>query len=383
MAATLASDLADGVCPFIIERAVMTQRWRDVTFAHWPVEVDAVRALLPPSLEPDLFDGRAWVSLVGFEMDELRIPGLPPIPTTHRFVEFNVRTYVIGPEGPGVWFCSLDVPNWLPVLVARSGFALPYDKGSVAVTRQGDRIGWFVQRTWPERSEGELVVRRTGERIDAAADPLATFLTARWRLYASTRGGVVLTAPVHHEPWPLEAAELVSVDTGLAEAAGLPVGGEPIVHLASAVSVRVGLPRPIQSPDLPTGELVVHFDEDCGFCSACVRVLQRFTDSTVTYTPTSRLEDPRLARLAEVAIIVTGDGPGGSGVAFGADGVAAILGRCGSPGRVAGAMLRAPVVHGIAGIVYARVAANRQWISRRLGLRAACELPGARSGTSI
>jgi uncharacterized protein YqjF (DUF2071 family)/predicted DCC family thiol-disulfide oxidoreductase YuxK len=367
-----------GECPFTIDRAVMTQHWRDVTFAHWPVDAEAVRALLPPELEPDLHDGRAWVSLVGFEMDELRIPGLPPIPTTHRFVEFNVRTYVVGPDGPGVWFCSLDVPNWLPVLVARAGFALPYDKGSVAVTRQADRIGWFVQRTWPDRCEGELVVRTTGVRVDAAADPLATFLTARWRLYASTRGGVVLTAPVHHEPWPLEHGELVSVDTGVATAAGLPVIGEPIVHVASQVSVRVGLPRPIRTLPMPTGQLVVHFDDDCGFCSACVRVLIRVTDSSVAYEPARLLDDPRLASLSEVAIIVTGDGHAAAGV----DGVAAVLRRSGPAGRLAAVVLRTPGVHGFARIIYSWIAANRQTISRRLGLKAACDLPIRRVGTS-
>ena len=361
-----------GECPFTIDRPVMTQRWLDVTFAHWPVEPAAVAALLPPELEPDLHDGWAWVSLVGFEMDDLRLTGLPAIPTTHRFVEFNVRTYVVGPDGPGVWFCSLDVPNWLPVLVARAGFALPYDKGAVAVTRQDEQLGWFVQRTWPGRSSAELVVRATGERIDAAADPLATFLTARWRLYARTRGGLVLTAPVHHEPWPLERAELVSVDTSVADAAGLPVAGVPIVHLATGVSVRVGLPRPVRSTPLPTGPLVVHFDDDCGFCSACVRVLSRFSDPTVSYEPTRHLGDPRLAKLSEVAIIVTGDG---SGFASGVDGVAAVLRRSGLWGTLAGAVLRAPGVHVLAGVVYARIAANRQWISRRLGLKAACDLP--------
>jgi len=349
----------------------MTQRWRDVTFAHWPVEPDAVRALLPPALEPDLFEGRAWVSLVGFEMDALRIPGVPPIPTTHRFAEFNVRTYVIGPEGPGVWFCSLDVPNWLPVLVARAGFALPYDKGSVAVTRHEDRIGWFVQRTWPEASEAELVVRPTGVMIDAATDHLATFLTARWRLYASTRGGLVLTAPVHHEPWPLEQAELLSVRTGVATAAGLPVLGEPIVQYASGVGVRVGAPRPVRAAELPSGELTVHFDDDCGFCSACVRVLSRLTDQSVRYEPARLLDDPRLANLSEVAIIVTGDGTAAAGV----DGVAAVLRRTGLVGRIGASVLRLPVIHGIAGVVYASIAARRQMISRRLGLKAACELP--------
>jgi len=349
----------------------MTQRWRDVTFAHWPVEADAVRALLPPMLEPHLFEGRAWVSLVGFEMDALRIPGVPPIPTTHRFVEFNVRTYVVGPDGPGVWFCSLDVPNWLPVLVARAGFALPYDKGSVAVTRQEDRIGWFVQRTWPEPAEAELVVRRTGVMVDAAADPLATFLTARWRLYASTRAGVVLSAPVHHEPWPLEVAELVSLTTGVATAAGLPVVGEPLIHYASGVSVRVGLPRPVRAADLPSGELTVHFDDDCGFCSACVRLLSRTTDQSVRFEPARLLDDPRLATLSEVAIIVTGEGPAAAGV----DGVAAVLRRSGPVGILGAWVLRLPVIHEIAAAVYGLVANNRQVISRRLGLKAACDLP--------
>ena len=80
-------------CPHEIKRPVMRQRWVDATFAHWPVEPDLVRAVLPAGLEPDLFDGRAWVSLVGFDMDGLRVTGLPPIPTTSHFPEFNVRTY--------------------------------------------------------------------------------------------------------------------------------------------------------------------------------------------------------------------------------------------------------------------------------------------------
>ena len=65
-------------------------------------------------LAPDCFDGSAWVSLVTFQMRSLRITHVPTIPTTHNFAEVNVRTYVNGPDGPGVWFCSLDAPSVLP-----------------------------------------------------------------------------------------------------------------------------------------------------------------------------------------------------------------------------------------------------------------------------
>ena len=366
-----ASDLPD-VCPHRIDRPVMTQRWLDVAFAHWAVDPERVASLLPPGLEPDLHDGRAWVSLVGFEMDSLRVPGLPPIPTTSRFPEFNVRTYVRGPAGPGVWFCSLDVPYWLPTLVARSGFALPYCRGRVGVVRSGAIRSWGIERHWPQRAEGSMVVRITEHR---AADPLAVFLTARWRLYATTVGGRLLTAPVHHEPWPLRRAELLDVGTGLATVAGLPVEGEPILHHADAVSVRVGRPRllggdrPARSP-VPA-PVIVHYDDDCGVCSASVRALRRITDEAVTFDPARRLEDAELRRLSQEAIVVTGEG----GPWTGAPAVAEILRHAGPVGTVAASTLGWPGVRTVADLAYRAVARNRSRISQALGLQAECRLP--------
>ena len=44
-----------------VGRNAGTQRWTDLLFAHYEVEPDAVRALLPRGLELDLFEGRAFV----------------------------------------------------------------------------------------------------------------------------------------------------------------------------------------------------------------------------------------------------------------------------------------------------------------------------------
>lgn len=361
------------LCPQSIDRPVMRQTWRDVTFAHWPVAIDDVQAILPAGLEVDVLEGRAWVSLVGFEVDGLRIRGLPAVPTTSRFEEFNVRTYVIGPEGPGVWFCSLDVAHWLPVLVARVGFALPYDKGRVEVRHEGDEVTWRVERTWPERVTGSLSVRRPDLAVDGGPvvdDDLAVFLTARWRLYASTRGGRLVTAPVEHDPWPLHHAELLDVDTGLVAAAGLAVSGTPIVHHASRVSARVGRPRLLARVVAPVEPLVVWFDDDCGVCSASVRFLSGRTDDSVVYRPNRELDVADLGAEAADAIVVTDRVGRWSAV----DAVAAVLDRSGRTGRIAGRLLRLPGIHGAAGIVYRSVAANRARISARLGLAAGCEI---------
>ncbi|MFM8237422.1 MAG: DUF2071 domain-containing protein [Actinomycetota bacterium] len=359
-------------CPHHVGRPLMSQVWRDAVFAHWPVPETAVRALLPPGLEPDTFGGTAWVSLVGFEMEGLRIRGLPAVPGASRFPEFNVRTYVRGPEGPGVWFCSLDVPGRLPTLVARLGFALPYCRARVDVRRGTGWERWSVSRTWPGRATGSLA---TADSPDGGADPVAAelvdFLTARWRLYAATGSGRIVTAPVEHEPWTLRAVRTVSVDPGLAAAAGLAISGLPTVaHRAAPVGVRVGRPRLLRRPRLADEPLTVWFDDDCGVCTLAVNRLRRRADAAVVFRPNRELIDPVLRGAAEDAIVVTGPGT----VATAVPAVRSVLRHCGSGGRIASVVLGLPIVRSVAGLVYRWVAANRAALSTRFGL-AACPVP--------
>lgn len=219
----------------------MRQRWEDVAFAHWPVPSELVADVLPSSLAPDRHAGSAWVSLVTFQMQSLRITHLPPIPTTSNFAEVNVRTYVVGPDGPGVWFCSLDAESFLPVLTARALYGLPYCVADIENEAHGDQDTWTIARRWPDRATGRLAV----EPMDAPADDdLAVFLTARWRLYAGTR--VTRVARIDHEPWPLRHARVVECEAGLVRAAGFPVDGAPVAHWASGVSVRAAAPKRVR-----------------------------------------------------------------------------------------------------------------------------------------
>ena len=97
---------------------VMTQQWQDLLFAHWAYEPEVVQRLLPSGVELDTFEGKAYVGLVPFNMRNLRLRGLPPIPTTSNFAEVNVRTYVTSRGRSAVWFFSLDTQKLLPTLVA-------------------------------------------------------------------------------------------------------------------------------------------------------------------------------------------------------------------------------------------------------------------------
>ncbi|MCI3988281.1 DUF2071 domain-containing protein, partial [Bacillus vallismortis] len=51
---------------------ILRQTWNDVLFAHWPVDVSILRALVPPVLELDTYNGQAWSSMLPFMLTNLR-----------------------------------------------------------------------------------------------------------------------------------------------------------------------------------------------------------------------------------------------------------------------------------------------------------------------
>ena len=93
----------------------MRMRWRDLLFAHWVVDEAALRPLIPPSLEIDTFEGRAYLGVVPFGMEDVSPRGLPALPYLGAFPEVNVRTYVRDGAQDGVWFFSLDAGRRLAV----------------------------------------------------------------------------------------------------------------------------------------------------------------------------------------------------------------------------------------------------------------------------
>jgi uncharacterized protein YqjF (DUF2071 family) len=125
----------------------MHHRWTAVTFLYWPYPPQVVQRLLPPGLEIDRADGSAWVGLVPFRMEDVRLPGLPRLPWASGFPETNVRTYVRDRHGRvGIWFLSLDAARLGAVVTARVAYGLPYFWAAMSVRRDGDRVYYHSRR---------------------------------------------------------------------------------------------------------------------------------------------------------------------------------------------------------------------------------------------
>nr|WP_063791937.1 DUF2071 domain-containing protein [Nonomuraea pusilla] len=224
----------------------MHHRWSRMTFVHWRYPPGAVRPLLPGGLEPETFDGDAWVGLTPFLMEGVRPPGTPALPWLSRFPETNLRTYVRDGRGrTGLWFLSLDAGRLAAVLAGRVGYGLPYHWSDMEVRAAGRLVRYRGRRHRPTgaagpagRCDAEVEVGRPlteGER-----DELAHFLTARFRLFTVVAGRLA-AAEVEHPPWPLRQARLLHLDQDLVRLAGLPAPDRaPVLHASPGVPVRVG-----------------------------------------------------------------------------------------------------------------------------------------------
>jgi len=235
----------DGSCPFRIEHPVMRQRWDRLTLLHWQFRPADVAALLPEGLEPELFDGAAWVGLVPFFM-HVATSGGRMLPWVSRFAETNVRTYVRDREGTsGIWFFSLDAARLGAVAVARSTYGLPYFWSEMDVEQSGREIFYRCLRRLPGPARVSSLARiEIGDRFsDAELDERDHFLTARWILFSGS-GRTRRLARACHPPWPLHRAEVVAVEDSLIEAAGLPgPSGVPLAHFSPGVDVTIGPPE--------------------------------------------------------------------------------------------------------------------------------------------
>ena len=101
-------------------RPLFVADWRNVHFLHFEMEPDVLQAWVPYPL--DLHEGRAYVSLVRFSMENLRSQFLPravlkPM-SDHTFL--NARTYVKAKRETGIFFLA----EWLS-----KRFPVPFGRG--------------------------------------------------------------------------------------------------------------------------------------------------------------------------------------------------------------------------------------------------------------
>lgn len=240
----------------------MTQSWTRLTFVHWQYDAGVLAPLLPPGVRPDVLEGSAWVGLVPFAMRRVRLFGAPPLPHVSAFLETNVRTYTVGPDGTrGIFFLTLEADRLLPVLAARASYRLPYAWARMSLQQTSDVLTYESTRRWPARVGATSRVRvRVGGPVQAS--PLDHALTARWDLHSSWWLGRTLVTPARHDRWPRSCSTSMPRCSGRSGCPSPPVSRRCCTRLAltrASVS-RTGRATPhkrLTPPEWPTDAVQV------------------------------------------------------------------------------------------------------------------------------
>jgi hypothetical protein len=220
----------------------MTQRWNDLLFAHWPVPASEIASLLPHGLVADTFDGSAWVGVVPFWMDRIRLRGMPLIPGANHFPELNLRTYVRERHSnmAGVYFFSLDAANPAAVAVARAFFRLPYYWAHMRIDTKDQREFQYQSTRLLTLDQVRFRAKYKSLGQPSAKGGIEQFLTERYCLYTTDKRGTIFRGNIHHMPWPLEMAEAEIEINELPQAHGIRLPDTPpLLHYARELVVYI------------------------------------------------------------------------------------------------------------------------------------------------
>lgn len=215
--------------------ALLYQRWKEMVFLHWPVDPIVVQRTIPSGLTVDQFEGRAYVGVVAFNVDEARPRFSPALPWLSQFHQVNFRTYVSLNGRPGVWFYCLHINRLIPTLAARFAFDLPFVHSRVDGGEIGDVLNYSLSTSTNTRMT--LSAEHEEEPFLATPDSLEFFLAERYLLFRQKRAQF-LTGRVAHRPYILHRSSCREWNLSGFDTSGCPLPDTPPPHVMYSPGVR-------------------------------------------------------------------------------------------------------------------------------------------------
>lgn len=256
-------------------RSFLTAEWRYLAMLNYPVDQEIVRPLAPRGTELDLWDGKAYISLVGFLFLNTRVLGVA-FPFHRNFEEVNLRFYVRHKAQSewrrGVVLLKEFVPRRAIAAVARIVYNENYEAASMthAIDSSGEflRPNGAVEYTWRTReSRGRLSVTTQGEARLPVQGSHEEYIAEHYWGYSVQRNGGTKEYRVQHPAWKVWASKSAEFDGDVesfysgrfVECLSAPPQSAFVAD-GSAVTVYNGLklsegPSPLAAKAIPIGEI--------------------------------------------------------------------------------------------------------------------------------
>ncbi len=172
------------------------QEWNKAIFLHWEVDAEVIQEMLPKTLTVDIINGKAWVSIVAFDMNNVRLRYLPKPPYISDFQEINIRTYVVCSGKPSVYFFSMEANNKLSCKIIKQVSKFPYRYSKM----NRDETSYHSKNT---NLNEAFSVEYTLDNVHVVKDETDKWLTERYAVFQNYKNKII-EYDVHHIEWPMQ-----------------------------------------------------------------------------------------------------------------------------------------------------------------------------------
>ncbi|HEV8075822.1 MAG TPA: DUF2071 domain-containing protein [Candidatus Acidoferrum sp.] len=188
------------------EKIFLSAEWRDLLMLNYEVDSSCLQQYVPAGTELDSFQGKTYVSLVGFRFGRTELFGTIPIPFHTEFEEINLRFYVRRREDNeirrGVVFIAEIVPKRAIALTARWFYGENYIHRPMSHNVLTKNSNLEAEYSWRSGNEWcKLHARGSGTPSLPAQGSLEQFITEHYWGYSRQPDGGTVEYHVSHIPW--------------------------------------------------------------------------------------------------------------------------------------------------------------------------------------
>lgn len=183
----------------------LTAEWRKLALANYVVHPDVLLPYLPYKTELDIWEGKCYVSLVGFMFANTRLLGIP-IPFHTNFEEVNLRFYVRYKDGNewkrGVVFVKEIVPRHAITFIANTLYKEHYQTMPMRHLWQQNNGVQQVQYDWKYNQKWQSIQLHASlqaESIDEGSE--TEFITEHYWGYTQINAQQTCEYQVTHPRW--------------------------------------------------------------------------------------------------------------------------------------------------------------------------------------
>lgn len=179
--------------------------WENIIMANYEIDPAILVPFLPKGVELDLFDGKAYMSLVGFMFKKTKLFNVK-IPWFGTFEEINLRFYVIRKEGNtakrGVVFINETIPYpivaWMANKLYNEHYTVVPTRHQISRAEVTKKVNfeWLLNKKW-----NSIYVEANSESFPMKSESLEKFIYEHYYGYTKIDENTTEEYKLQHPSW--------------------------------------------------------------------------------------------------------------------------------------------------------------------------------------